>query len=338
MNMSDVERCWGILPKVSRSFALCIRVLPKPLDEQMMVSYLIYRIIDTIEDSNAPVETKKELFKQFVSLLSMRELDDESTENCKTELLTKLNYTYERELLENLQAVLQTYYSQPLMVRRSIRKWGREMADGMYKFQKKPIDTFEDQNLYSYYVAGVIGYLFNDLLYYNRIITRSLKRKLHRYAREFGLALQKVNILRDIAYDALSKRRYWPRMLLAKYGLSYGSLHLRENKDKALQALHEQIRDAQQYLHSAIQYILLLPENAIKVRRFCLIPLFMAIESYVKCANNYEVFESGKVVKITREQVHEIVEKSDRLGSSNERLMKWFTESMLKIEPVLVGE
>ena len=336
--MTNVELCWTILPKVSRSFALCIPRLPAPLDEQMTVSYLIYRIIDTIEDSDAPTETKKQLFGQFVELLSKRELDCESTEVCKADLCAKLNYTYEGDLLHNLDAVLQTYYAQPALVRRSIRKWGRVMADGMHEFQSKPVETIEDQNLYSYYVAGVIGYLFNDLLYHNRIITRKLKRKLHRYARDFGLALQKVNILRDVAFDLLSKRRFWPRMLLAKYGLSYGTLHLRQNKDKALSVLNEQIRDARKYLRSAIRYIMLLPEKAIKVRRFCLIPLFMAIESYVKCANNYDVFEDGKAVKITREQVNEIVEKSDLWGSSNERLMTWFTESLVKVSPSLLQE
>ena len=62
-NMNDREICWELLPKVSRSFALCIKILPEPLNDQMMLSYMVFRVIDTIEDSHAPLRTKKSLFK-----------------------------------------------------------------------------------------------------------------------------------------------------------------------------------------------------------------------------------------------------------------------------------
>ena len=62
--MKETKICWELLPKVSRSFALCIRILPKPLNEQMMLSYMVFRVIDTIEDSHASLRTKKALFKK----------------------------------------------------------------------------------------------------------------------------------------------------------------------------------------------------------------------------------------------------------------------------------
>ncbi|MDO8339659.1 MAG: squalene/phytoene synthase family protein [Candidatus Burarchaeum sp.] len=147
--MASENLCWEILPKVSRSFALCIRILPKPLNEQMMVSYLLYRVLDTIEDSSAPLPVKKELFSQFVKLLAAPHADSSAINECKAALCTKLNYTYEKDLLENLGAVMQAYYAQPAPARHSILKWGRIMAEGMYEFQQKPIETFADQNAYS---------------------------------------------------------------------------------------------------------------------------------------------------------------------------------------------
>ena len=163
------------------------------------------------------------------------------------------------------------------------------------------------------------------------MITARLKRRLSRFAREFGLALQKVNMLRDIADDVASHRYYWPKRLLAKYGLSYGDICSAENRQKALSVLREQIEDARRYIDSAMQYVLMLPRKALRVRMFCLIPLFMAIESYVKCMNNAEVFEAGRKVKITREQVGEIVAKSGMWGSDNERLVRWFASSMSSV-------
>lgn len=326
------------MPVVSRSFSLCIKILPKPLDEQMMVSYLIYRIIDTIEDSSAPLAVKRKLFHDFLALLQERNFDAARMRSCTAGLCTKLDYTYEKVLLENTGAVLATYYSQPKKVRASIRKWGKTMANGMYEFQKKKIRTFADQDKYSYYVAGVIGNLFNDLLFLNAIIDIDLKRRLSRLARHFGLALQKVNILRDIAQDVSSHRYYWPKKLLAKYGLDYNSLCLAENREKALAILREQVADARKYIDAAMKYILMLPKKALRVRMFCLIPLFMAIESYAKCIDNWDIFDSGKKVKIDRAQVNEIVTKSSLWGTSNERLVNWFLSSMKNSCPDFVRE
>lgn len=328
--MNDVQKCWEILPKVSRSFALCIRVLPQPLNEQMMLSYLIYRIIDTIEDSGAPLGTKSALFDEFLSILRPAKMDAEQVLSCRERLCKKINYTYEKELMENADAVVRAYYSQPREVRSYILKRGRTMARGMYDFQKRRIETFADQNNYSYYVAGVIGYLFTDLLHYNGIITDELRRKLRKYARQFGLALQKVNILRDIAHDIGENRRYWPQKLIAKYNLSYDSLCLKENREAAMKVLAEQVENARAYLESAMKYVLLLPKKALRVRMFCLIPLFMAIESYVKCTQS-DIFDPEQKVKISREQVQDIVAKSGLWGTSNERLVAWFSQSMAKV-------
>lgn len=324
----DMERCWAILPNVSRSFSLCIKVLPKPLDSQMMLSYLVFRVIDTVEDSHAPLSAKKRLFFEFLSLLSRRKADDAASLALSSRLLSTLDYTYEKELLESLPSLMRAYHSLPSGAKKAIGARARTMAMGMYEFQKKPIETFADQDRYSYYVAGVIGHLFNDLLEFNRIITASLKRQLSRYARKFGLALQKVNILRDIADDVSAHRYYWPRRLLAKYGLSYSNICSSENREKALAVLQEQIRDARGYIDAAMQYILLLPEKALRVRMFCLIPLFMAIESYAKCVGNADVFVPGKKVKISREEVGDIVAKSGLWGSDNARLSQWFLSSM----------
>ena len=326
--MNDKEICWGLLPKVSRSFALCIKILPDPINEQMMLSYMAYRVIDTIEDSNVPLATKKSLFRKFLHLLSRKEADDPLAKSVSRELLAKLNYTYEKELLEQLPALNRHFFTQPLEARNAIVRRGRIMAKGMYEFQKKPIDTFADQDKYSYYVAGVVGHLLNDLFYINGVFDLRLKRMLSRHAKYFGLALQKVNILRDIADDIKANRYYWPKKILAKYGLDYGNICFAENRGKALAVLREQIVDARKYINSAMQYILLLPKKALRVRMFCLIPLFMAIESFVKCMDNADIFDSGIKVKISREQVTDIVTKSGLWGANNERLVRWFLDTM----------
>ncbi|MEM4554949.1 MAG: squalene/phytoene synthase family protein [Candidatus Anstonellaceae archaeon] len=326
--MRHLQLCWEILPSVSRSFALCIKILPKPLNQQMMVSYLFYRILDTIEDSHADLRIKEELFSKVLALFAAQEAKAEDISRCRNDLLSKLDYTYEKVLLENLESVVRVFYSHPKEIRNAILARGKTMAAGMLKFQRKKIETFADQNRYSYYVAGVIGHLFNDLLFLNGIISLHLKKRLRFYARQFGLALQKINILRDIAHDISQNRYFWPESIMKKYGLSYATLCDADKRQAALKVLRIQIYNAITYLYSAMKYILLLPKRAVRVRMFCLIPLFMAIESYAKCIDNHEIFDPSKKIKISRSQVYDIVAKSRLWGSSNERLVNWFLAKM----------
>lgn len=330
--MDDRGICWDILPYVSRSFALAIKLLPAPLGEQTMLAYLIYRLIDTIEDSHAPLRVKRKLFDALLKSFSRKNYDAARSEAVKAHMLSQVDCNYERELIEKLPSVAAVFYEQPAPVRRVTLRWGREMAAGMYRFQQKRIRTFADQSRYSHYVAGVVGYLFNDLLYYNRIISRRLRTQLRSRARRFGLALQKVNILRDVAHDVPAKRYYWPLGVMQRYRVNYRTLLQPQKRAAAMAVLREEIHDATQYLRAGIQYVLALPKEQVGVRMFCLIPLFMAIESYIACINNSDVFEKEKTVKITREQVGEIVAKSGLWGTSNELLMKWYVACMGRVD------
>ncbi|HYW52220.1 MAG TPA: squalene/phytoene synthase family protein, partial [Gemmatimonadaceae bacterium] len=48
----EVERwCRDLLPRVSRTFALSVRVLPGELGRAVLAAYLLCRIADTIEDA-----------------------------------------------------------------------------------------------------------------------------------------------------------------------------------------------------------------------------------------------------------------------------------------------
>lgn len=329
----DRQLCNDILPRVSRSFSLCIRILPEPLRQQMMLSYLTYRIIDTIEDSSAPLAVKKSLFDEFVFELSRRRMDEASFERLRLRLLTLISFSYEQPLFEHADSVVREYFRLPLPVRRPILRWGRVMADGMFEFQRRRIATFDDQDRYSFYVAGVVGYLYTDLLYANRLISLQLRRRLRTHARRFGLALQKVNILRDISGDIAQRRYYWPAVLLKKYHLSYATLCKEENRAAAMQVLDELVQNALDYLASGMCYVVSLPKNQLRVRMFCIIPLFMAIESYIKCVGNRDVFASGQTVKISRLQVQDIVAKSTLWAASNDALINWFFASMDRAHP-----
>ena len=73
--------CFGHLPKVSRTFALAIEGLPEPLRGEVCVSYLLCRIVDTIEDEILlPPALRAELFDEFSRLLADDSADPERLE------------------------------------------------------------------------------------------------------------------------------------------------------------------------------------------------------------------------------------------------------------------
>ena len=68
--MTDLE--WGaeMLPKVSRTFALCITLLDPPWCEWVRTSYLLCRIADTIEDApGLSLASRRALFDAFMGAL-----------------------------------------------------------------------------------------------------------------------------------------------------------------------------------------------------------------------------------------------------------------------------
>ena len=63
---SDLDVCRGLLPSVSRTFALAIPALPEPLADEVTVAYLVCRAADTIEDRpDLPDETRRAAFAAF---------------------------------------------------------------------------------------------------------------------------------------------------------------------------------------------------------------------------------------------------------------------------------
>ncbi|MEJ2008395.1 MAG: presqualene diphosphate synthase HpnD [Acidobacteriota bacterium] len=72
--------------------------------------------------------------------------------------------------------------------------------------------TFEDLSLYCYRVASTIGLISIEIFEYKNLLTR-------KYAANLGMALQLVNILRDLQSDARRGRVYLPEEDLERFGV-----------------------------------------------------------------------------------------------------------------------
>ncbi len=86
------------------------------------------------------------------------------------------------------------------------------------------IETFDDLTRYCYRVASTVGLLVVELLGYTNPRARA-------YAEAQGIAVQLVNVLRDVGHDAVAGRIYLPREELERFGVSDESLRLRERSE-----------------------------------------------------------------------------------------------------------
>jgi phytoene synthase len=113
-------------------------------------------------------------------------------------------------------------------------------------------DTFEDLALYCYRVASTIGLIAIEIFGYQNPRTRD-------YAVNLGLALQLVNILRDLESDARRGRLYLPREDLERFGVGPGEILAGRYDDPIIELMQFECDRARHYFDLARQ--LLPPED-----------------------------------------------------------------------------
>src|SRR5947208_1505371 len=203
------------LDAVSRSFALCIPQLDQPLRDQVALSYLLLRVLDTVEDApfadRALQQRQFSAFRQFLVEMPTRAQIDAFRASFPAGLSDG-----ERNLLADIEAFFEDAHDLPAGARSVVLSAMDRMARGMaaYAQRSAPLRLLdlEDVCRYCCIVAGLVGELLTQLW---ALGGGAPPRMLFAY--RFGLFLQKVNILKDQAEDEAAGRFLVPhrRELLA---------------------------------------------------------------------------------------------------------------------------
>ena len=319
--MDDLEYCWSMLPKVSRSFAVCIPELPEITKDNVMISYLVCRIVDTIEDSSLRnIKQKIKQLDYFNDILSRKITNPEK--EFLEEIAGFTNNLYEADLMRNTSRVLNILFSNefPEDIKESVLYWTREMIQGMKEFLEKEIVSIKDQDKYCYYAAGTVGHMLTEIYRFNGHINLEKFSKIEKLSDNFALGLQKVNIIKNLREDFKNERRYWPSDLMKNQGILYEDLF--NDNGKALIILNQLVENAQQHLDKALEYILIIPEKQEKLRIFNEIPLFLATATLSECYNNQRLFFED--VKISKSKLEEVLKKSRRYCRSNQDIKNYY--------------
>lgn len=303
----DARWARGALPGVSRTFALSIRFLPGTLGTAVMTAYLLCRIADTIEDDGAmPATRKAELFDAF-----RRALDDAAAADAFPALARDVGGDPAHvDLLRHTDVVCRLLRSLPPRTRARVTPWVAEMIDGMKKFVALypagiRIQTLAEYREYCYYVAGTVGCMLTELWreHAPSIGEREYKGLWER-CQKFGEALQTVNILKDIAWDAEHENAiYIPARTLADHGSGHDTLldaaHVEGNREAVGSFIDLAWRD----LDEALEYLSRVPRRALAIRAFCVLPLLYAYATLRDLSASRAMLRTGGTVKISRAEV-----------------------------------
>lgn len=188
-----------VLKATSRTFYIPIKLLNPTLRKTVGSAYLCLRAIDEIEDHEELNPQKKSaLLRETANLLR-----NGFNEAEYAELLAPV----EGQLPEVTLRLVDWLAVCPPELYENVRNVTAIMADGMAKWVEKDfqIETKEDLDEYTYYVAGLVGVMLSDIWeqYDGTITDREL-------AIGYGRGLQAVNMLRNQEEDAERGVRFLP--------------------------------------------------------------------------------------------------------------------------------
>ena len=209
---------YELLARTSRTFALAIPLLPEPSRWNLCLSYLLFRIADTLED--APAWSRAErlhALEQWADLLEVPDLPRARALCERWRETSPVSHAGYLDLLAAAASVLEEVLRLPEDTRRTVLAHALRTTRGMHAILEKAdeagnvsLTSLEELRAYCYTVAGIVGELITELFVLDVPGLASVKKTLVEHQLEFGEGLQLVNILKDEKEDAREGRVYLP--------------------------------------------------------------------------------------------------------------------------------
>ncbi|MDY6876418.1 MAG: squalene/phytoene synthase family protein [Chloroflexota bacterium] len=311
---------YEMLRKVSRTFALSVERLPPTLQDILTIAYLLFRVSDCLEDHETmQVERKVQLLRLWARVLS-RELPPKDLIACISDLDPDDPEVYVAQHAGGIIGQLDQF---PAEIQEAIRLRVTETSLGMARWQEHGPFVEDEEALddYMHQVAGKVGYLLTDIFAWYSPAIRECKARLMPQAREFGLALQTVNVIRGMRKDYERGWVFVPRTFYEQVGLTRDGLFDPANVELALQVIDMLADKAERHLWHGIRYIWAFPRCQHRIRLACMWPYFFAVKTLALSRNNVNVLLAD--AKMSRDQVKKIMRDTKLFGWSN-RWLAWY--------------
>ncbi|HME87387.1 MAG TPA: squalene/phytoene synthase family protein [Candidatus Nanoarchaeia archaeon] len=289
-------------------------LLEEKLKAKNDFSYCLAEIIRREQGSDIDDILAGEKFKNAVQLISKGAIGDEAkvfvNEFGKGTPLREFN-RFDQKIKGSMGYAIQT------------------MATGMENFLRQGrLESLEDLEQYSYYVAGSVGDFLTELVE----LTDAVKLDTNN-AQKFGRHLQLTNITKNIKEDYKAGRIYIPKNVCPE-GMSLNYLMESDAQDarKARATAFEQmLSSARNTFTGSVDYVSSIPSQLSGYKAFCLVPLIMAERTLnlMRDAGAEPVFkgeESAIKMKGGAEQVAEIMRVSSEVAKDTSKTEELLTE------------
>lgn len=209
---------YELLARTSRTFALAIPLLPEPSRWNLCLSYLLFRIADTLEDAPAWSRAARlQALEQWAELLEAPDLSRARALCESWREGSPVSHAGYLDLLARAASVLEEVERLPEATRKTVLAHALRTTRGMHAILESAdeagnvrLTTIEELRGYCYTVAGIVGELITELFVLDVPSLASVKPTLIEHQLEFGEGLQLVNILKDEKEDAGEGRVYLP--------------------------------------------------------------------------------------------------------------------------------
>ena len=316
---------YDLLKRVSRSFYITLRVLPRAVRPQLSLAYLLARATDTVADTDAITADKRQqvLSKLLMSITAVCAQQKPSVPDLSAFFQTDISGlstkdTAERTLLENFETLLNLLSEFSDSDREKICVVLKTIIHGqktdIQRFgitpgQLNALATDNELDAYTYEVAGCVGEFWTRLCLAHVFSGDPLNEKqLLSDAVRFGKGLQLVNILRDLPEDLRQGRCYIPEQSLFRFGLTPKDLLNHDSMQRFRPLYDDYLKLAEEHLRAGWRYITLLPFRCVRVRLACTWPILIGVKT-LRRLRNVNILGDPRI-KITRREIRRILVKS----------------------------
>jgi farnesyl-diphosphate farnesyltransferase len=325
-----LDRLNALLKRVSRSFYLTLRILPRSLRTPIGLAYLFARAADTIADTALIGSAERlTLLEQFRSLF--QRYDVTTLAVLRGALAGPQRIPAERELLSRLDECFVAFQACAPDDQARISRLLLTLTQGMimdlttfpaeHDGRVVALKTRQELDRYTYYVAGCVGEFWTDMHVEHRPALQAWNvERMRQWGVCFGKGLQMTNILRDLAQDLRIGRCYLPLDELVPLSLSPEHLLEPSAIARVRPVLHELLTLTLDHYRWGMAYTLAIPRREVQMRLACAWPLLIGLRTLDLIATADNLLDPGTTVKVPRPAVYRTLLSSAVLTLSDRGL------------------
>ena len=300
-----------ILRSVSRSFYLSIRFLPAQLRQPIALAYLLARATDTIADTTG--------ISRLVRIETLKMLSNGIQGKASRDVVVDLIASFiplqvnknEQRLLESLPDCLdwldQIEHADRNDIRIVLGKITRGQMLDLQRFDNpqeiRALSTAADLDEYTYLVAGCVGEFWTRLCFRHvRNFSSLSEDEMLALGKLYGMALQLINVLRDVGADLRAGRCYFPEFELTAVHLTTSQILFEPER---FQPIYQAwIGKAKSGLECGVQYSRAIRNR--RVRAATVLPALIGART-LALLNEIGASASQRTVKVPRSEVRRMI-------------------------------